>query len=66
MNPFDDRLWNPQSDVLTLAGVSSCEHKNPWLVFKKITNFVGAQVPHLGNLSNRIMPFIEGPGLHLE
>ena len=66
MNPLDDRLWDAQGNVPPLtARVSFSDHKDTWLVFKKITNLVGTQIPHLSNFHNGIVPSDRGRGLDL-
>jgi hypothetical protein len=65
MNPFDNRLWNAQGDVPSLTRVWPADDKDAGLVFKKITNFVGAQIPHRGNFRDGIVSFNKSPGLKL-
>jgi hypothetical protein len=58
MNSLDDRLWDAQGHVPSLsARVSFPDYKNAWLVFEKIANLVGAQIPNFGNFRNSIVPF---------
>jgi hypothetical protein len=37
--------WTPFSD-----------HENTRLIFKKLTNLIGAQIPHLSDFRNGIVP----------
>ena len=65
MNPFDDRFRDAQGNVPSLTGVSSSDQKNAGLLFKKITDLIGAQIPHRGNFRNGIVPFAGSPCLDL-
>lgn len=65
MNPFDDRFRDAQSNVSSLTGTTSSDQKNAGLLFKKITDLIGAQIPHRGNFRNGIVPFAEIPCLDL-
>jgi hypothetical protein len=65
MNPFDDRFRDAQGNVPAFTGVSSSDQKNAGLLFKKIADLIGAQIPHRGNLRNGIVPFAGSPCLDL-
>jgi hypothetical protein len=58
MNSFEDRLRDAQGHVASLsARVSFSDYEDPWLIFEKITDLVGAQIPNFGNFRYGIVPF---------
>jgi hypothetical protein len=65
MNPFDDRSRDAQSNVPSLTGITSSDQKNAGLLFKMITDLIGAQIPHRVNFRNGIVPFAGIPCLDL-
>jgi len=57
MNSFQDRLRNSERNISPLmAGITLSNQKDTWLTFEKVTNLVGAQVPHLSNFRDGIVP----------
>jgi hypothetical protein len=57
MKAFEYRLRNTQRDVPSfVARTSFSNHKHTWLILEKLTDFIGAQIPHLSDFRNGIVP----------
>jgi len=66
VNTFEHSLRNAQRDVPSLVALTPLsDHKHTRLVFKKLTDFITAQVPHFGDFRNGIMPLDVHRGLDL-
>jgi len=58
MNTFDHSLRNPQRNIPSLvAWTPFSDHKHTRLILKKFTDLISAQIPHLSDFRNGIMPF---------
>jgi len=58
MNSFEHRLRNAQRNVPPLvAWTPFSDHENTRLIFKKLTNLISAQIPHLSDFRNGVVPF---------
>jgi hypothetical protein len=58
MDAFENRLRDSQGDVSSLVATAPfSNYKHAGLVFEKLTNLVGTQVPHLSNFGNGIVSF---------
>jgi hypothetical protein len=66
MNSFEHGLRNAQRDIPSLvAWTPLSDYKHTRLVLEKVTNFINAQTPHLGDFRNGIVPLDRGRGLDL-
>lgn len=66
MHSFDDGLWDSQGKVPSFSAcVPFPYYKDSWLIFEKIANHVGAQIPNFGNFLDSIVPFDWGRLLDL-
>jgi hypothetical protein len=58
MNAFEHRMRNPHRNVPSLvARTSLTDHEHTRLILKKFTNLISAQIPHLSDFRNGIVPF---------
>jgi hypothetical protein len=58
MNSFDHSLRNAQRDIPSLVPWTPfSDHENTRLIFKKLTNLISAQIPHLSDFRNGVVPF---------
>jgi hypothetical protein len=58
MDAFEDRFRNSQSNVPSLVTRASLSYdKHTSLIFEKLTNLIGAQVPHFRDFGHSIVPF---------
>jgi len=58
MNSFEHSLRNAQRNVPPLvAWTPFSDHENTRLIFKKLTNLISAQIPHLSDFRNGVVPF---------
>src|SRR5437588_5637865 len=58
MDPFEHSLRNAKCDVASLvAWTPFSDHKHARLVLEKLTNLISAQIPHLSDFRNGVVPF---------
>jgi len=58
MDPFEHCLRNAKCDVASLvAWTPLSDHKHARLVLEKLTNLISAQIPHLSDFRNGVVPF---------
>jgi len=58
MNSLEHSLRNAQRNVPPLvAWTPFSDHENTRLIFKKLTNLISAQIPHLSDFRNGVVPF---------
>jgi len=58
MDPFEYGLRNAKCDVASLvAWTPLSDHKHARLVLEKLTNLISAQIPHLSDFRNGVVPF---------
>jgi hypothetical protein len=57
MNAFEHRLWNAKSKVAPFVARSSVSnYKHTRLILEKLANLISAQIPHLSDFRNGVMP----------
>jgi len=57
MNAFDHSLRNAQGDIPSLmARTPLSYHKHTRLILEKLTNLISAQIPHLSDFRNGVVP----------
>jgi hypothetical protein len=57
MNAFEHSLRNAQRDIPSLmARTPLSDHKHTRLILEKLTNLVSAQIPHLSDFRNGVVP----------
>jgi len=57
MNTFEHRVRNPQRNIAPLvARTSFSNHKHTRLILEKFANFISAQIPHLSDFRNGVVP----------
>src|SRR6266849_1176367 len=58
MNAFEHSLRNAQRNIASLvAWAPFSDHKHARLVLEKLTNLISAQIPHLSDFRNGVVPF---------
>src|SRR5260370_39641296 len=66
MNAFEHSLRNAQRNIPSLvAWTPFSDHKDARLILEKSTNLISAQIPHLSDFRNGIVPFDRCRGLDL-
>ena len=57
MNPFNHSLGNAQRNIPPLvAWTPFSNHKHTRLILEKFTNLISAQIPHLSDFRNGVVP----------
>ncbi|MGB7025576.1 MAG: hypothetical protein WBD73_17440 [Candidatus Acidiferrales bacterium] len=57
MNAFEHSLRNPQRNVPSLMARTPLTYdKHTRLILEKLTNLVSAQIPHLSDFRNGVVP----------
>jgi len=66
MDAFENGLRNSQGNITSLeARASFSNDKHAGLIFEKLTNLIGTQVPHFGDFRNGVVPLDVRRGLDL-
>ncbi len=66
MNTLNHRVGDSQRDVPAFVPrISFPKDDHAWLILEKVADLVCAQIPHLGDLGNSVMPFNRGSVLNL-